>query len=154
MKIVKMNETHVEDFWRLRYAMLEELCVIAPDADRKELEKVNKDFYLENIGKLLFYYGIWEDGEMVTSGAISLLARMPYSGNPTGREGYLFNIYTSHAYRRKGYARIMMEALVQCAKEERIGRLWLHATEAGKGLYRSFGFDDMKDNLELFVKGE
>ena len=45
-----------------------------------------------------------EEGEVVACATLALFVRPPYPGNLAGREGYLLNIYTRPAWRRRGMA--------------------------------------------------
>jgi ribosomal protein S18 acetylase RimI-like enzyme len=67
---------------------------------------------------------------------------LPGPSWPDGRVGYLLNVATDPANRRRGHARAVVEALVQWFDEEGISRVDLFATPEGDGLYRELGFRD------------
>jgi GNAT superfamily N-acetyltransferase len=50
------------------------------------------------------------------------------------------NVYTEPAWRGRGIARALMEALMAWATAEECDRVLLHASEAGRHLYQSLGF--------------
>ena len=52
----------------------------------------------------------------------------------------IVNVYTEPAWRGKGVARALMRALMQWAEESGWDRLVLHASDAGRPLYVSLGF--------------
>jgi GNAT superfamily N-acetyltransferase len=55
--------------------------------------------------------------------------------------GNIINVYTEPAYRRRGLARALMQiALDWCAANE-VGAVILHASEEGRPLYQSLGFE-------------
>jgi ribosomal protein S18 acetylase RimI-like enzyme len=60
--------------------------------------------------------------------------------NPTGRFGYILNVCTDAAYRRRGYARACMEALLAWYAASDVPKIDLKATDEGEPLYRSLGF--------------
>jgi ribosomal protein S18 acetylase RimI-like enzyme len=60
--------------------------------------------------------------------------------NPTGEVGHLFNVATDPGYRRRGYARACLAALLGWYRERGVRRVELQATEDGEPLYRGFGF--------------
>jgi GNAT superfamily N-acetyltransferase len=66
--------------------------------------------------------------------------RMPGPGNPTGRHGYVHNVATDPAYRRRGYSRACMTALLGWYEDQEIGAVDLRASAAGEPLYASLGF--------------
>ena len=50
------------------------------------------------------------------------------------------NIYTEPGSRRRGIARALMHAMMEWARGQGFDRLLLHASDAGRPLYRSLGF--------------
>jgi GNAT superfamily N-acetyltransferase len=66
---------------------------------------------------------------------------VPSPTNPVGARGHVSQVSTLPAYRRRGYARGCLEALLAWFEQETdVRRLDLHATADGEGLYRSLGF--------------
>ena len=51
------------------------------------------------------------------------------------------NLYTEPAWRHQGIARALMTVLMQWARDQGFDRLVLHASDAGRPLYVSLGFD-------------
>ncbi|WP_429158472.1 GNAT family N-acetyltransferase [Aeromonas media] len=80
------------------------------------------------------------DGEAVACGTLALFVRPPYPGNLAGREAYLLNMYTRPAWRKRGMASILLDAMAAHAREQRLGKLWLHASDQGRPLYERLGF--------------
>jgi GNAT superfamily N-acetyltransferase len=60
--------------------------------------------------------------------------------NPTGEIGYVFNVVTDPGYRRRGYSRAGMEALLGWYRQRGITKIDLRASEDGAPLYRALGF--------------
>ena len=54
----------------------------------------------------------------------------------------VLNVYTCPSYRRRGYAKRIMETLLDEAKKMEISVIELKATENGYPLYHSIGFVD------------
>jgi GNAT superfamily N-acetyltransferase len=50
-------------------------------------------------------------GTVVAASGLTVLDRPPYPGNATGLDGYVTNMYTLPAYRRRGLARQLLEVL-------------------------------------------
>lgn len=71
-------------------------------------------------------------------GAIDL--RLGGPGNPSGRTGYVYNVVTDEAYRRRGFSRACMEALLGWFAEGGVSTVDLRATADGEPLYRALGF--------------
>jgi GNAT superfamily N-acetyltransferase len=49
-------------------------------------------------------------------------------------------VYTEPAWRRRGVADALMRQVIRWAEAERLDRLVLHASEAGRALYQRLGF--------------
>jgi GNAT superfamily N-acetyltransferase len=60
--------------------------------------------------------------------------------NPSGKVGYVFNVATDPGYRRRGYSRACLEALLGWYQRRGVATVDLRASEAGEPLYRSLGF--------------
>ena len=80
------------------------------------------------------------DDELVACGTLALFVRPPYPGNLAGCEAYLLNMYTLPAWRKRGMASALLDVMVAYAREQQLGKLWLHASEEGRPLYERLGF--------------
>jgi GNAT superfamily N-acetyltransferase len=58
----------------------------------------------------------------------------------TGRQAIVLNVYTEPAWRRRGVARILMQAVLTWARESGVESLVLHASDQGRALYEQLGF--------------
>lgn len=66
--------------------------------------------------------------------------RLPSPRNMTGRIGWIFNVSTDPEWRRRGYSRACMEALLDWYEDRGVLMLELLATEEGQGLYKQLDF--------------
>ena len=66
--------------------------------------------------------------------------RLPSPDNPSGGFGYVFNVATDAAYRRRGYARACMASLLDWYRQRGVSRVGLSASSDDEPLYRSLGF--------------
>jgi predicted acetyltransferase len=60
--------------------------------------------------------------------------------NPSGKWGYIMNMYTIPMYRRKGICREILNLLVEEGRLLNITAFELHATKEGEMVYRQEGF--------------
>ena len=67
------------------------------------------------------------------------------TNNPVGRSGYVANICTDPAHRRRGHSRATLTALLDWLRSTGIAVVDLHATPDAEPLYRSLGFRDPTD---------
>lgn len=82
--------------------------------------------------------------EVVVAGAGLIVRTMIPRPGRTGiieeREAQIVNVYTEHAWRRRGIAALVMRQLLDYTRENRINRVSLHASDDGRPLYESLGF--------------
>jgi GNAT superfamily N-acetyltransferase len=71
--------------------------------------------------------------------------RLPGPGDPTGLRGYVLNVATDPPYRRRGFSRACMTALLDWYAQRGIGAIDLRASAAGEPLYASLGFVRNRD---------
>ena len=64
-------------------------------------------------------------------------AHMVGSGS---RRGNILNVYTEPGFRRRGLARCLVEAALHWCKANEIDIVILHASQEGRRLYESLGF--------------
>ncbi len=68
----------------------------------------------------------------------------PWPAHPNDlecRRATILNVYTDPAYRRRGIARQLMETMITWCKGEGFARVTLHASDDGRRLYESLGFE-------------
>ena len=72
------------------------------------------------------------EGEAVACGTLALFVRPPYPGHLAGREAYLLNMYTRPAWRKRGMASALLDAMARHARGQQLGKLGLHASGEGR----------------------
>lgn len=80
-------------------------------------------------------------GQIVAHAALILFQKLPNLQNFGGLEGYVSNVLTLAAHRRRGIAAALLDAVMADARERGIGRLWLYTSEDGEPLYARAGFE-------------
>ena len=85
-------------------------------------------------------YVVEADGAVVCSGAGWLEEHLPSPYLLDPRRGHIASMSTDPAYRRQGFGRDVFAALMGWFGELGIARVDLRATEDGRPLYESFGF--------------
>lgn len=90
------------------------------------------------------YYRGWlmvnEAGEVVAGAGLMLIDWPPGPIDHTATRGYILNVYTEPAYRRRGLAKRLVQALMDWCYDHDIYTVTLHASEAGRPIYESLGF--------------
>jgi GNAT superfamily N-acetyltransferase len=80
------------------------------------------------------------DGAVVASGGLVIHRLPPSPRNMDGREGYIMNIYTVPAWRRKGAATAIVKTILDYLRALGVPVATLHATQDGRLVYEQFGF--------------
>jgi len=86
----------------------------------------------------------WKDGFV-------LFRRPPYPKSLSGVDAYIMNMFTVPEWRGKGIGGDLLDHCIQYCKDNGVGRIWLHASEAGRSLYIKKGFVDKKSEMELIL---
>ncbi|MFJ8104945.1 GNAT family N-acetyltransferase [Streptomyces sp. NPDC096132] len=73
--------------------------------------------------------------------------RIGRAGNPLGAVGFVFSVATDPGARRRGYARVCMEALLDWFRERGVRQVQLTASPEAEPLYVSLGFKPKPDPL-------
>lgn len=79
-------------------------------------------------------------GALAACAVGSIEHRLGGPENPDGRVGYVYNVVTDPDYRRRGYSRACLTALLRWFAERDVPQVDLRASEAGLPLYRELGF--------------
>ncbi len=90
-------------------------------------------------------------GEVVAGGGILILPWPSHPRDAQTRRPMIVNVYTEPAYRRRGLARRLMVAMLDWLRQEGYGTVSLHASDFGRSLYESLGFQATNE-MRLHLK--
>ena len=139
---------------RLRRAMFEAMGfqdAAALDASDLECEH----YFHETIraGRFHGWIAVTDDGTVVASGGLVIDRHPPSPNNLSGRTGYVMSLSTERAFRRRGLAKRIMQAMLSALREWEIPAAALHATDVGRPLYTALGFRDTNE-MRLFLQAD
>jgi GNAT superfamily N-acetyltransferase len=80
------------------------------------------------------------DGEVAGGGGISILPWPPGPRYMGDRLAFVYNLYTEPTHRRRGLARLIMDAIHAWCRDAGITSIALNASRDGKPLYESMGY--------------
>ena len=81
-----------------------------------------------------------DDGKIVAGGGIVLLHWPATAIEARDSRPMILNMFTESEYRRRGLARRIMQAMLDWCKKEGYKSVSLHASQYGRPLYESMGF--------------
>jgi len=86
-----------------------------------------------------------ETDHAVAGGAVVI---SPWPAHPYDlecRRATILNVYTDRAHRRRGLARALMQTMIDWCRREGFARVTLHASDDGRHLYESLGFENSNE---------
>ncbi len=81
------------------------------------------------------------EGRVVAGGGLVVVGFPSAPHDPNPRRAWILNMYTEPEYRGQGFARGIVEAMVGWCREQGFGWVSLHASDAGRHLYETLGFE-------------
>jgi GNAT superfamily N-acetyltransferase len=82
-------------------------------------------------------------GDIVAGGGLTVLPWPPGPWYVGGRMAFVYNVYTEPGHRRRGLARMVMDAIHTWCRDEGIGVVGLNASGQAQRLYESMGYQQM-----------
>lgn len=106
------------------------------------VEAVSREYFTEafRAGTYLGWMAEDSNGKVVGGGGIVVADWPGYPGENHAKRAWILNMYTEPDARRCGVARQLVQAMVEWCREEGYGSVSLHASESGRRLYGSMGF--------------
>ena len=145
IEIVKATAADIETLMAIRLEMLCEVNDLSSDYEfSEELKTCAREYFLSGNQTTI----LAKDGENIAGMAsINYITIMPTFSHPTGKRAFLMSVYTRAEYRRKGIARDMIKQLIEEAKARGCSEIILDATDDGRPLYKSLGFEESDETM-------
>ncbi len=142
MDVERANAGDIDALVEMRLAYLLEDNGFLSDGEVAAIRSGLPGYYREHLGKDLVVF-IVREGQAIVSCAFLLEIDKPMSpAFLSGRTGTVLNVYTRPSHRRRGYAALLMKALLAEARNRDLSVVELKATEDGYALYQTVGFSD------------
>ena len=138
----KAAQEDIEELVTLRIAYLEEDHGVMSKEALQSIKADLPDYFARHLNNDVIAY-IARNEERIVSCAILYMMEKPMSpAFLNGKVGTVMNVYTRPGYRRRGYAKQLMEMLLSDAVDKNLCFVELKATEEGYDLYKSLGFKE------------
>ena len=139
------NKASMDDVKQLTELRIAYLTEDNGELNGKDLETIKQnlpDYFMRNLNRTIFGYVVRNDTEIIAC-ALLLVVEKPMSPSfITGKTGTVLNVYTKPGHRHRGYARNLMNMLMNDVPNMGLSVVELKATEDGYQLYQSLGFVD------------
>ena len=140
----------IEALARLRLALLREMGNVRDESQEVPLLDAMRDYFRRAMSTDEFLAWVAEvDGQGAAISGVVLFERPPDASSPAGVEAYLMNMYTLPAWRGRGLASALLDAIIGFVRTTPARRISLHATAAGRSVYESAGFLPATSGMEL-----
>jgi len=144
MKFEKATTNDINQLTDLRAAYIQEDLGNVDVIDLEAMRESLPSYYAAHLGKDLYVYITRNDDGEIVSCAFLLIVEKPASpAFITGKTGTVLNVYTKPEYRHKGYAKKLMDMMLEDAVNKKISVIELKSTDEGYRLYQSVGFEDV-----------
>ena len=134
----------------MRLAMRRERETRPCPMDEAEFRSRNTEFFRRALADGSFLSCVaWAGSEAAACSGLSLELHPPTYGNPGGRIGYVTNMYTRPAWRKRGLAGMLLERLVAEAARRGCTQIELNAAPMARQLYLAHGFRPVDGEMRL-----
>ena len=119
------------------------------DSEVIEIKRKLPDYFKKHISNDLCIFVVREEQTIVACAFLLVIEKPMSPAFINGKTGTVLNVYTCPDYRHKGYARLIMETLLEEAKKLQLSVVDLKSTDDGYYLYKSVGFADDNSKYHL-----
>ena len=149
MEIKKTTPNDIENLMDIRLEMLRVVNNLKDSENFSDkLIECSREYFLHGDQTTVF---AMEGDKIAGCATLSYITIMPTFDHPTGKRAHLMNVYTREAFRRRGVGRQMVQFLIDEAKSRGVTEISLDATQMGHPLYKSLGFNDNGEGMNLSI---
>ena len=135
---------------RMRLEMRKERETSACALSEAEFLRCNVEFFREHLaaGDFISFLA-FDGGEAAACSGLSLQVHPPTYENPSGKSGYVTNMFTRPAWRHRGLAKQLVDRLAEAARAAGCAKLYLNASQMGRPLYEKYGFKSVDGEMSF-----
>lgn len=149
MNVEKAGAEDIDALVEMRLNYLREDNGVLEDGDIFSIRKSLPNYLKAHINRDLFVFVVREKGVIVSCVFLLVIEKPMSPAFINGKTGTVLNVYTYPGYRRRGHAKMIMEALLSEAKKLQLSVVELKSTKEGLRLYESVGFTDDDSRYRL-----
>lgn len=90
------------------------------------------------------------DGTIVGGGGITVVPWPPGPHYAGDRLAFVYNVYTEPLHRRRGLARMVMDAIHAWCRSAGVSSIALNTSKDGRPLYEALGYDESPNPMMFF----
>ena len=135
---------------QMRLEMRKERETAACALSEAEFLRCNVEFFRTHLANGDFIsFLCFDGGAAAACSGLSFQIHPPTYENPSGKSGYITNMFTRPAWRHRGLARLLVDRLAEAAREAGCAKLYLNASAMGRPLYVKYGFRPVENEMVL-----
>lgn len=140
IEFLQAEETDIDMIVDLRSLFTAELIGKQDDATESQLRSNFQKYFAEELNKTCLCWYATVDKLPVSIVTMVLRKQPGNAKNPSGRWGYLMNVFTLPLYRRQGISSTLLNKIIEQAISLGYTAFELHATKDGEPTYIKNGF--------------
>ncbi len=150
IQVRRASAEDVETLVGMRITLLRAVGNVTSDSEAKEIGDAIRACIAQEMPAGRYVAFIAEAGQSaVGCRGLAFYVRPPYCGNLSGKEVYLMGMYTIAEWRGRGVGTALVEKLLEYARAQGVGRVWLHAEPGARNLYGRAGFCSNDAYMEM-----
>ena len=132
----------IPELVRLRIAYMIDDFGSVSDYERRCMEEQLPGYFKRKLGSELIAFVARAEGRLVAAAYLLVIEKPANPFLPNGFDGEVLSVYTENDYRGRGICTQLMKNMVDYAKENKLCRIDLMATDEGYPIYKNIGFED------------
>jgi GNAT superfamily N-acetyltransferase len=139
--IRKASICDIPEILRIRRGMYEDMGY-TDTAALEGMVSVSAGYLADHMSDGSFCAWLASEGDRVVAGGAVIIS--PWLAHPYDlecRRATILNVYTDRDYRRRSIGRALMQTMIDWCRAEGFARVTLHASDDGRHLYESLGFE-------------
>ena len=142
------NLEDIDELVRLRIAyMIDDFGQIS-DYERECMEKQLPDYFKRHLNKELIAFVARDEGRLVAAAYLLIIEKPANPFLPNGYDGEVLSVYTEEEYRNRGICSELIKNMIEYARENKLCRIELMATDEEYPIYKKLGFEDKKQKYK------
>ena len=143
----------ISELVRLRIAyMIDDFGSIS-EYERQCMEDHLPGYFDRKLGKELIAFVARAEGRLIATAYLLIIEKPANPSFLNGLGGEVLSVYTETEYRGKGICTRLMKNLIEYARENKLCRIDLKATDEGYPVYKKEGFEDKPQKyLDMCLK--
>ena len=132
----------ISELIRLRIAYMIDDFGSVSEYERQCMETQLPEYFERRLNKELIAFVARAEGRLVAAAYLLIIEKPASPLLPNGFDGEVLSVYTEDNYRGQGICTQLIKNMIDYARENKLCRIDLMATDEGYPIYKKHGFED------------